>query len=88
MMPDDHEPDTPAKHVPKTRRLRPFQFDIRTLLILTAILSIMLAALRWLELSRGAMLLVIGITALSTLAAVGLVVALSLTMGQKRDREE
>ena len=38
------------------------QFDIRGLLIITALLSIMLAVLRWLELPRGAMLLVLGIT--------------------------
>ena len=73
---------------PKSRRLRPLQFDIRALLIITALLSIMLAVLRWLELSRGAMLLVLGITALSTLAAAGLVIALSMTMGRKPDGDD
>ena len=73
---------------PKSSRLRPLQFDIRALLILTALLSVLLAVLRWLELSRGAMLLILGVTAFSALAAAGLVIALSVTMGRKRDRKD
>ena len=64
----------------KDRRRHPFQFDIRSLLILTALLSILLATLRWLDLSRGAMLLVLGITVFSALAGAGLVVALAMAM--------
>ena len=86
MTPDDMEPEAPQTDPPKRRRLQPFQFDIRSLLILTAIVSVLLSVLRWLELSRGAMLLVLGITGFSTLAAVGLVVALTLTMGRGRKR--
>ncbi len=83
MTPDAIKPDTP-----KRQRLRPFQFDIRALLILTALLSVLLAVLRWLELSPAAMLLILGITALSALAAAGLVVAITMTMGRNRGRKE
>ena len=82
MTPHAAKPDTP-----KPQRLLPFQFDIRALLILTALVSVLLAVLRWLQLSRGAMLLVLGITGFSTLAAVGLVVALTVTMGKNRGRK-
>ncbi len=83
MTPDAIKPDAP-----KRQRLRPFQFDIRALLILTALLSVLLAVLRWLELSPAAMLLVLGITAFSALAAAGLVVALTLTLGRNRGRKD
>jgi len=77
---EESQPDSP-----KRQRLRPFQFDIRALLIVTALLSVLLAVLRWLELSSGAMLLVLGITGLSTIFAAGLVVALVITLGRKRN---
>ena len=73
---------------PRRQRLKPFQFDIRALLILTALISILLATLRWLDISRGAMVLVIGITVFSALVAAGLVAALAISLGRKRDREE
>ncbi|MEA1951258.1 MAG: hypothetical protein U9N87_07735 [Planctomycetota bacterium] len=83
MMSDAEKPDTSNPDPPK-RRLRAFQFDIRALLILTALLSVLLAVLRWMELSRGAMLLVLGIGGFSALAGAGLVIALTLTMGRGR----
>ena len=88
MIDDTEKPDASEPDPSERRRLGVFQFDIRALLILTALLSVLLAVLRWLELSRGAMVLVLGITAFSALAAVGLVVALTVTMGRKRGRGE
>lgn len=88
MTADAPKPDAPKPDAPKPHRLRPFQFDIRALLILTALLSVLMAVLRWLDLSPGAMLLILGITAFSTLAAAGLVVALSVTLGRSRGRKD
>ena len=85
MMSDDEKPDVPETDSSR-QRLRPFQFDIRALLILTALLSVLLAVLRWLDLSQGAMLLVLGIGGFSALAGAGLVIALTLTMGRGRKR--
>ena len=88
MRADASKTDIPNPDVPKHHQLRPFQFDIRALLILTALLSVLLAVLRLLDLSPGAMLLILGITAFSTLAAAGLVVALSVTLGRSRGRKD
>ena len=77
---DEHEADPPQ------RRLRPFQFDIRALLILTALLSVLLAVLRWLELTPEAMFLILGISGFSAVAGAGLVIALTLALGRDRKR--
>ncbi len=82
-MSHDEHPDEPESDPPQ-RRLRPFQFDIRALLILTALLSVLLAVLRWLDLPREAMLLVLGISGFSALAGAGLVIALTLALGRGR----
>ena len=83
MMSDVEHQDEPEADPPQ-RRMRPFQFDIRALLILTALLSVLLAVLRWLELTPEAMLLVLGISGFSAVAGAGLVIALTMAMGRGR----
>jgi hypothetical protein len=71
----------PRKHPSR----KPFQFGVGTLLVLTTVLAAGLGILKWLGAGPLAISIVLGVLAVSAVAGVGLVVALTAALGDEED---
>ena len=68
-------------------RRAPLQFRLRTMFVITAVLGLLLATLRWLGVPPLASFFVLAVLAVSVLAAVGLVVVIAGSVTGEEDDE-
>jgi hypothetical protein len=76
----------PGKASRRATRPRPFQFSLRSILVVTAVFAVLFAVFRWTKLSVGASLLVTLLFVVSLTGGFALVVALAHSLGDGENK--